>query len=245
MKQQSLLCLLVTIFVSWSISANALDTTEPFELGFTDYEMYSSMGGANLNAGERTIGWDGVVGVGLTDSFSAALKYSLESNDYLQSDGDQLHLWVFWTVTASKIFDVDFFSQIGTGGGLAFGSELNLDLDKFGLQLTLEEGIENRIDLKGNPTKERSYNLGLQPLVHYALNDSTQLLAAIDFSLPHYPKKGERSFNIGSVGIGLNIGVHPAVELITELNIDIPQDDEKMAIGAMIGFLATVPATKN
>jgi len=41
--------------------------------------------------------------------------------------------------------------------------------------------------------------------------------------------------------VGCNVIINRAIELIIEIHMDIPQEDEKSAYGIMVGLLATVP----
>ncbi len=169
--------------------ASALDTTEPFELGVSDFETYLTV--SNLNEfskdrGKATLRWDSTIDVGITDLLSGSFTYGMESNGHLKASQEEFGLGLFYNLLDSNGFDMDLFGGIGSRGGIGIGTEMNLDLKNLGFQLTLVEQMGN----KGNPEDEINFVTNFIPLVHYRLSDSIQVLSAIDFSLDHNPIQG-------------------------------------------------------
>ena len=97
----------------------ALDTTEPFDLGFSDFELYSGVGGIGQASGERILNVEGVIGVGLTEALSSSFNYGLNSDERLANSGNNFGLGLFWTPLDLEIFDLDLFAQAGSGGKTA------------------------------------------------------------------------------------------------------------------------------
>ena len=232
--------IILLLVICSSTAAFALDTTEPYKIGLSDYEMYANSSGLGLQDKDRAYGFQNLMVVGLTDKFSASFSYTLEADQYLNSSGDGFGIGMFYNIIDSDSFDFDVYSGIGTGGGITVGTELNYDMSDFGVQLRLDECF-NYNSAADDGSDEMLVNTAFTPLVYYSLNDKTQLLAAVDFSLPNNAPPGARSYDIGAFAAGLNIMVTSSIELITEVNVDIPQNDEEVSYGLMIGFLAALP----
>lgn len=237
-KQFTLLCAIL-IAVTTVNPLIALDTTEPFDIGFTDNEMYAGFSGAGLGQGERGLAWEHLIGVGITDRFSSMFFYSLESNEYLANKVGEVGAGLFFTILDKEIFDLDVMASITSQGALGIATELNLDFSKMGIQLTIEEGIENN----GSNENQLLFNTVLAPLFYFSLTESFQLLTALDFAFFHNGDDAGTT-EIGGAGLGLNVGVNEAIELITEVNFDIPQEEEQFSTGFSVGFIATLPWTK-
>ncbi len=223
------------LFVAMNSSV-ALDTTEPFDIGFTDNEMYVGFSGAGLGKGEKVLGWEHLIGVGISDRLSTMFFYSLESNEFLGERIGDVGLGLFVTVVDLEIFDFDLIGSVCSHGSFTFAAELNLDFSMTGIQLTIEEGLENG----GAAGDEILFSTALAPLFYISMNESLQMLTAIDFIFMHNGDDASIT-EIGGAGIGLNVGINDAIELITEVNFDIPQGEEKFSTGMSIGFVASLP----
>jgi hypothetical protein len=228
--------IIVTMILAGSLYA--LDTTEPYNLGFSDIELTGSYCGCGLERNERTLGWEGLIGVGITERFSVSAIYAMESDDYLVTRDNEFVFELFYTAVETEQFDVDVFGNTGTGGGYGLGLELNLDFPSFGFQLAAEEGMEN----KETPDDELLFTTVLAPLAFYNLSESMQLLAGIDFSIAHNALQGEKSFTVGSAALGYNIGLLDALEWLVHVGVNIPQDDEDVSFGFALQFIATLHA---
>ncbi|MBF0429683.1 MAG: hypothetical protein HQK83_00270 [Fibrobacteria bacterium] len=215
----------------------ALDTTEPFDIGFTDFEMIGAMGGLGLAKGEKELGWEGVVGVGLTENFSATLNYGFSSDEYFNGEGtEEFSFGIYYSAKKSGIFKLDLIGSACTGGGIDFGTEINLDFKTFGAQLTVVEGFGN-ID-----THKVAYSTSLEPLFYFPIAQSMELMTAIDFAFNHKPVDGERSFGIGGIKAGFNFAINDALEFLPEISFDIPQKGESFSTGFAFQFISTLPA---
>ena len=67
-----------------------------------------------------------------------------------------------------------------------------------------------------------------------------QLMGQIDWSYNSHVPKGEDELTTGAASLGLNIMVHDSIELITQLDYEVPNDDQVPSLGVSIGFVATV-----
>lgn len=210
----------------------ALDTTEPFDIGLSDVETYVGFGGIGLKKGEKNFASEHVIGAGITDKLATTLSVSFESDEYFNNGAYALGVGLYYNIRESKTFGFDLMGSLAFNEGFALGTELNFYFEKVGFQLSLEEALSN------NGTHKIGFATAFAPLIHFNISEETQLLTAVDFGIDH--TKDTDSFEIGAIGIGFNHLVSDAVEIITEVNYDIPQNDEKGSLGLSVGFIATL-----
>lgn len=215
-----------------SSSLWALDTTEPFDPGFSDNEMYVSFSGLGAERGQRVLGTEYVIGVGVTERFSSLFSFVAESDEYFGNAATEFGAGLFYNAIDGELFKLDFSAAISSGGGLALGTELNLDLDRAGLQVIVEEGFYSG----GAALDDVECETTIAPLVYVSLTDALQALASIDFTLP-----AGQDVEIGTLALGFNAVLSDAIELISELAFDIPQGEEAFSTGISLGFVATLP----
>ncbi len=240
MLKKSLCIIYVFIFCVALISPTiALDTTEPFDIGFTDSEMYFGLNGAGLGKGHKSLAWEHLVGAGITDRFSTMFFYSLESNEFLADKIADVGIGLFLTIIDMEMFDFDICGSVCMHGAFVFATEFNLDFKRTGIQLTIEEGLENG----GDNINEILFHTALAPLFYFSITESMQLLTAIDVTFIHNGDDGGTT-ELGGAALGYNIGLNNAIELITEIGFDIPQSDEDFSMGISVGFVATLPLFK-
>lgn len=226
---KKVVCVTTAVF---SGSLLALDTTEPFDVGLSDVETYVAFGGIGLAKGEKAFSSEHVIGAGITEKFSTTLVASFESDEYFSNGAYALGLGLYYNITESEKFGFDLMGSLAFNEGFSLGTELNFYFEKVGLQLTFEESMAN------NGTNKIGFSTAFSPLLHFNLNEDTQLLTAIDFGIDH--TVDDDAFEVGAIGLGLNRVVSDAVEIITEVNYDIPQNDEKGSLGLSVGFIATL-----
>ena len=181
-----------------------------------------------------------MIGAGITDRIATALSYNVESDEFFSQKGDELRIGLFVNILDKSMFDLDFNASVCKEGCLNFGTEITFDFTKTGIQLSMGQSIENR----GDPKDERTGAFETAPLVYYMVRENMQLLAGMDFALPFNADPDAKSFEVGGAGLGFNVGLSHTVELITEINIDIPQTGEKSSVGFMVGYIATIRGQK-
>lgn len=227
MEKKFLITITTVLFFS-SLSL-ALDTTEPFERGFSDNELYLGFNGIGLNKGQKSLGLEYVLGAGVSDRLSSTLVLSLGTNEYFNYSYLGAGVGLFLNAIDLELFKLDFMTSLSSDGIFTFGTEINLDFKAIGFQLTLEEALENDGEFKVLPST------ALVPQANFNLGESVQLLTAVDLT---FSRDGAE---IGAAAIGANIVLNDIVELINEISFDIPQDSEKFSAGLLIGFVATIP----
>jgi hypothetical protein len=214
-------------------TVSALDTTEPFDPGFTDNEVYVGFDGIGAGEGGKSTMAEYVAGIGVTDRLSTVFSLGLASNEFLAEAEAELGIGLFYTLVDTERFKLDLMSSLTSTGAVDIATECNLDFDRAGLQLTLEQGLYN-----DPATADRiSGTTTIAPLAWYSLSDAMQILAAVDFGIA-----GDAgSLEIGSLAVGYNAVLSEALELITEVGFAIPQNDETFSAGVLVGFVATLP----
>lgn len=209
-----------------------LDTTEPFDSGVSDWEMYSTISGlGSEDAGSQELYFESLIGAGITPSFSASFSYAHSENGYLSPTGDEIGLGLFMTVAEGTRAAFDVFGSVATGGSIAFGSEFNLYLGDGGAQLTITESFEN----DPSDSQSTASSTLLDPMVHYRPSGgAAELLAGIEWTY------SEDDTETGPVSAGVNILLSQSVELITQLDVAIPEEGEETTFGLVCGFVATL-----
>ncbi|MBD3318192.1 MAG: hypothetical protein GF344_20605 [Chitinivibrionales bacterium] len=228
-KRIASLCLFSLVSTT---SLCALDTTEPFDLGFSDNEIYVSFSGLGAERGRRMSAVEYVVGVGVTERFSTLFSFVTESDGYFNNPATELGASLFANVLDRRHLKLDISAGVTSGGSVGLGTELNVDFDRAGLQVTIEEAIYNG----GASSDDINFETTIAPLVYVSLTDALQALASIDATLP-----ADGDAGIGAPAVGLNAVISDAIEIISEVGFDIPREGEAFTVGASLGFVATLP----
>lgn len=215
-----------------NVAIVALDTTEPFEIGFTDNEVYAGAGGIGNRSGGQSIGANYVLGAGITDRLSTILSFSVATDELLAQAQSDLNLTLFFNVIDYKEFEGDLLVTFNKEGAWCFSAELNLDFEKTGFQLTIEEGFEN----SGSGRETVGITTGIAPLAWWSANDRMQLLTGIDIAFG----SGTQTIDIGTAAVGCNVVLSSAIELITEVGFDVPEKGSKATGSISVGILTTL-----
>jgi hypothetical protein len=251
-----ILCSLVGLIVGYARSATAADTVETWAAGATDVDFYLGADGLAQRKSDKTVFADIMLGYGLADRFSAYLGTTLFADEYLVNGGADIYTGLFGAPIETNHVDLDLFLNVGAGGtGLTAitvtpALELNIDRDpdmrtwgvylRAGLPLFGE--AETRNDEAG-----ASFDIHIDVatiLGAYAtLGERHQLL--IEYDMAFHPKGAAETdaVEVGGVALGYNIVLNDAIELINQLYLDVPQDDEPVSLGIMVGLIATLPAS--
>ncbi|MCK4806292.1 MAG: hypothetical protein KAT09_01525 [Candidatus Aegiribacteria sp.] len=223
-----LLGLLITV----SSTGFALDTTEAFDPGFSDLEVYFGYHGLDNSSESSVVSAETLIGIGVTGNFSTYVSYAVESNGYLANTEDCFTMGLFWTAIENETVKLDLFGSTGTGGSIAFGIESNIDFDNWGFQLQIEETLANKNSL------EREQFTMLQPLLYYRFSSGVELLSAVDLEYAGN-ESGEKEFDYSSVSFGVNFPVTESIELISQFDL-INTGEEETETGISFGFVAGV-----
>jgi hypothetical protein len=234
--------------------ARAADTVEPFDVGVSNLELYTGYDGLGTTFSDQALMGDFLLGIGVLERLSLYLGTTVEGYRRMRAGDGTVNLGVFGTVLDTRHVDIDLVLGLGLGGpgfrgvNVSPAFEINLDrepdLRAYGLYLKgaavisvsaadPEEG-EQAVFLHHYVTTVGAY-LTLGPKHRH------QLLA--EFDVGFHPDAGdpERRVDIGGIAVGYNVVLHERLELITQLCVDIPQGDEKAAVGLLAGIIVTLP----
>ncbi|HNZ03505.1 MAG TPA: hypothetical protein PLY68_09930 [Myxococcota bacterium] len=223
-----------------SMPAWSLDTTETFEQGALDLEIFAGFHG--FSGGRHFEGFDfeAALNYGLVDRFSIYGKGQIGSNgDFTAATGGAA-FGILGNPLDTDHFDLDLMVEFGFGDyGVAVipAVELNFDLvpdlKKWGMYLRVEEIIMADMNAGGSGfTAYTAMTFG----TYWAIVEGHKVLAEYDMQFANMPAAGERTVDVGRVALGYNLGIGNNVDMINEVHCDIPQSGEKAGFGFSIGF---------
>jgi len=213
-------------------AVHALDTTENFDPGFSDLEVYFSTDGLGRLPEESTVAFETFCGMGITGSLGAFVSAAFESDRHLAEPEDALSMGLFLTAVDGDPLSLDFYWSTGTGGAITAGTELNLVSNIAGLQLNTAVTWENRGDAILAST-------WIQPLFHRSLSDRCEVLAAADVVYDQNAAPDEDEMEFVSVSGGFNYAAFDGIELIGQVDWISPDGDDPCA-GFSVGMIATL-----
>jgi len=236
--------LILTAVTAFGPAALAADTIETFDAGASDVELYSAVDGVGRGQQDQALGGEMVMGWGLARNLSAYLATSLEADGTLTGAETGLNLGVFGTPVDTDHLDVDLLLDLRVGGdGLREAMvvpavEVNLDRQPD----LAAHGVFARAaaEIAGSQDRERPgrhVDLGLTVGGYWSLHPRHQLLVEYDATVHDDPDPGTPAVEAGGVALGFNSLLSPALELITEVKLDVPE----ATLGVMAGLIATLP----
>jgi hypothetical protein len=242
---------LATLFCA--LPAAAVDTVEVWAPGATDIDFYTGFGGFGLPRSERELSSELMAGFGLIDRLSAYLGANMATDERFAQGGGEVFLGLFGTPVQINHFDVDLFLDFRLGGegftevqvtpAAEFNFDLAPNLELWGMYLMVALPMYQRATGQdGEITGGLGTHVETTVGTYLTLAKRHQLL--VDYEMAWRPRPGaeEQTIEIGSLGLGYNVLLTPALELITEVRIDIPQGaDEAVSAGVMVGLIATMP----
>lgn len=243
-----------TTIVVFSEAARAADTVEPFDVGATDFELYTGMEGLGRGKYEKTVYGDVLLGYGLLPRLSAYAGMTLHANEYFADGAADFAIGMYGTVVDTHHFDLELFLDFA-GGGDAFSVtpsfEMNVDADPemqgFGVYVRGGVPMYGR-DSAAEDASEPTYELATQVDgtvgTYLTLNGIHQLLLEYDMVFRPDAMDDEHSAEVGGIALGYNVLLTDSFELINQVVWDIPQENEQTAFGVSTGILVTLPAVE-
>lgn len=238
----------LVLLLCMPLAGRAADTVEVWDAGAADVDFYLGVDGLGDHGLDGAWG-ELMVGYGVVDGLSVYLTSRLEGDASFTSGQPGFSLGVFGTPVDTRMFDLDLFLDIGAGGEAlrAFtvtpSLEMNFDFGdaSLGWGTYLRTGVPVYGQVEAEQPSGPHYCIELELGGWFKLSEQHQVLLEFDFDLHPEPAPGERNVEIGGLGLGYNVVLSPAIELITELRVDLPQRDEAVGINLMVGFIATLP----
>jgi len=237
--------------------ARAADTTEPFAPGLSDFEVYLAMEGLGRPPEEAAVSGEVLLGLGFTPRFSGFVTLDGSADGALGAgaggagfgllgtivDRDHLDLDVFW----SSLVSADSFSLCPA---LEINLDLAPDLSVAGLYLRAQEHLAGREqaearlapwvgELRGRHTLAPTTTLTAG--AYWTVAARHQVLVEADVGVPNGVADDAAWLDPGGVALGYNTLVTAAIELISEVRVDLPADGERASVGILVGVIAAVP----
>jgi hypothetical protein len=201
-----------------------LDTTESFEIGFSDLEFYSEQNGFH---GKGTIHQSNLfLGFGLTRRLSAGIEVA--GNTQIGEDA-VLSGYVFFNALQEGHFSTDLIASFVNDHQFDFSIESNLDFSRGGIQITISEQYT---DVTSGLVSEKTYSIC--PLFSFNLSQKVQFLMELDLSdhashTEHWEKD--------CLCTGLNYTLNESVEIISQLDyLSGPESQWGVSLGCIISL---------
>lgn len=246
-------------------SALATDTVETWDPGATDLELYMGMEGFNHQDTRRSVFADILVGYGLIKGLSAYAGMTLYGHGQYLSGDRALYLGLFGTPLDSKHFDVDLFLDVkvnGAGNGafeLSPALELNLDADpkmqSYGAYLRMVvplSGDDNPDSSAAIAGSQLGIHLDATLGAYWTIVPNYQLLVECNTGFLNINRFAPWPFSTKSLSqmerlnfsLGFNAVLSDQFELIPQITMTLPSQNEAMDFSAMIGMIVTLPSAK-
>lgn len=234
-----------------SAIAHAADTVEAWDKGAADLDIYMLMEGVGHDVSSQAVAGDVMVGWGLADRFCAHLNTTMQADGNLMNGGTVLGIGVFGTPIESDHVDLDLFLDVRSGGeGMGAlevepSFELNWDaapdLAAWGFYLRSGLAVAGRENPDKASGHERYADIGMTVGSYWSLDARRQLLIEYDAAWHDHAGDAGSGFETGGLALGYNVFLHDTLELINQVRVDLPQDDERTGVGFMVGLIATLP----
>ncbi|MBW2732361.1 MAG: hypothetical protein JRH20_08185 [Deltaproteobacteria bacterium] len=243
------LCFVLSaLSLSWFCAGHghSADTTEPFDKGAIDAEVYLGVADPGATTGAAVS--DLVLGYGLTKRLSLVVGTSLEGG---LSSGDfnaEIHLGGLCNVVNTEHFDLDLM-LMNHGGGEDFqrwqaepGVELNLDSDgqRQGVGLYLRTSVAFGTHPEKTDTGHRilfAWEVASTLGAYWTMSADHQLLVEADMGMVTRP---ESAFVFGGVAVGYNVVLTSWLELLNQVTLDVPQGEESVGYTLSLGVIMTL-----
>lgn len=227
--------------------ATAVDTEEVYDRGASDLDFYLSADGLGLERDDASLSAEFMLGYGLLPWMSGMVGIVVDADAYLTRSRQIVYGALFATPVDTDHVDFDLRLDVRTDGeSLVFtpAFELNLDaapdMAAWGFFLLGGAAVYGTRDpLEGDPQIRTTLEATLGGYV--TIGGVHQILLAIDVAILPDAGDGERLFDVGGIGLGYNVTLSEAFELVTELRFDIPLEEDHFSIGATGGFIVTMP----
>jgi hypothetical protein len=243
--------LLLLLLTATAQRAYAVDTTETYDVGATDFEFYLGFDGIGRKKHEKEVSIEALAGFGFIDRFSGYVTIAGASNEYFTEGTNEVSAGIFGTPLDTDHVDLDILFNGGAAADefeVTPGLELNLDLKPdlalAGLYFRIEETLSGRSkETKDelNPKYAFAPQTGAVIGIYWTVVPDNQILLEYDLGISHNPPSDERKFENGGIALGYNAMVVDDLELLSQLYLDIPQKGEKTSVGLMVGLISTMP----
>ncbi len=244
-----LLALAVWVGVPWAgvSSARAADTIETWAPGAADVEFHMGADGLHSARERRSLGGSAVIGYGLLPGLAAYFSASMASDGALVQGANEQTLGLFGTLVEADLMDLDLLLTLQTGSGgpmvVTPGLEWNLDGDPqmrtWGVYTRLLLPVYGEHAEPGVHAAKTHLDLVLNPGLYYRLAAAHQVLLEGDLAMEQFGSSGRRT-ELGGLAAGYNVTLHPSLELISQVYLDLTNSGRPENWGVSLGIIATL-----
>jgi hypothetical protein len=233
----------------------AVDTVEVWDVGATDIDFYTSYDGVGLQGRDRELSAELMAGFGLIEGLSAYLGAAMAIDQYFSQGGGEVFLGAFGTPVDTDHFDLDLFMDFRLGGetftelqvspAMELNFDLEPDLQKWGMYLMVAAPIYGHDpDADGPDGRQPAAHVETTLGTYLTLGSRHQILLDYEMAWRPAPAVEEQAVEVGSIGLGYNVMLTDALELVSEVRCDVPQRGEEVAFGITLGIIAGMPSPK-
>jgi hypothetical protein len=240
--------LAATLVLAFPRAAKALDTLETFEPGgLNRFELAVGTAGLGRPTSERRVGVAYLLGMGITDGFSAYYAGSGRFTEDLDGGEDAQGVGLFGTVLDSYNLDLDLTLDLAIRSGRSClvgpGFELNVDAhpdqSSFGLFVQGGPAAGGRL---GNPDvildPPSSFTIPLALGSYYAVADGHRVLMDLELSWLPTAKHGQQDFDRARLRIGYDVEAFDTTVLLSEAFLQLPRGEARAVTGFWLGIQA-------
>ncbi len=230
----------------------AIDTLEPFEIGFTNLDFYLASDSWGNAAADRGVSGEVMFGAGLTPRLSFYFGSVFNADGYLVGGSTDYYTGLYGTVFAAGHWDLDLILDFTSSGpdqeefALSPGIELNWDAEPG--QAAWGAYLDTGFSLTGQPAGDEHAPRTMTHLpvavgTYRTLAPGRQIFRQFDSHWADLSTAGNHDH--ASVAVGYNVLVHAAVELSTEIRFSVldpaTRTWQTQSAGAFVGIIATPP----
>lgn len=228
-------------------SVRAADTLEPFAVGLSDAEVYLGFEGVGPTA--KNAYGELVLGFGLLERLTFLMGGVVQHDPELSATSGELYAAMMGTVLDTDHLDLDLVLELRfTGEALDRPRvtpmlELNLDrrpdMSSWGLYLRAGVPLQGRESPAGG-----AWQLALQvenTVGAYRTMGRHQLLLEYDMAFDPSPLAEQLAVTVGGLALGYNVTINDQMELISQIYLDLPQQNQPLTANLMLGMIFTLP----
>lgn len=229
---RTIICLaLIAVLQLRGDPASAADTTEAFNVGITDIEMFT-----DYDTGAQSFGLETLVGAGLTERFSISVAHLARISSEGRALLSEIGFRLFHTLVDTDRFDLDLIAGYGLGTpnvdnthGFNLGIELNLDWRRLGFYSRLFYDFFQE-EAEDDFSHAASTLLGGR----YHVWSGGELLLETRLYW------NGRGYAGGGVALGFNVTLADWIELILETGYGFAATEDRESLQVLVGAICTL-----
>jgi hypothetical protein len=243
---------LAAVLLALPAIAQGADTIEVWEPGAYGVEMHLGVTHSHHHGGKPELTNEFLVGRGMNARLSTYVGACVTPE--AGSSAWDLCMGLMGNLLDRDHFDIDVVLDASIGGeawdsyGLLPLVEFNFDRDpqmgSWGLYLRTRLPLwqVRTADAEGGRTWSRGFDLGLNPGAYWTLSDRHQLLIEYDIAY-EVSRNDPRATDQGRFALGLGTVVDERFEIVSRIEIAVPEQDESPDLSFGFGLIGTLVGT--